>query len=65
MSKRAGGVPLKERCMVCNHILKRRKWRRAGIGPACAEKLARGYAGIQLNAFEPIPEVVKKTTETS
>jgi uncharacterized CHY-type Zn-finger protein len=51
---------LKEvRCDVCNHLLKRRKYRKVKLGPRCAEKLASGYAGIQLNAFEPLPEVAK------
>ena len=49
-----------ERCLVCNHQLKRRRYRKAGMGPTCARKLAEGYAGIQLKAWEPPPEVVCK-----
>lgn len=45
--------------MVCNHPLKRRKYRRAGMGPRCAEKLAAGYTGIQLKAWEVVPEALK------
>jgi hypothetical protein len=40
------------RCAVCNHHLKRRKYKKAGVGPKCAERVANGYAGIQLRAFE-------------
>lgn len=41
------------RCLVCNHRLKRRKYRKVKLGPTCARKLASGYAGIQIKAFEP------------
>jgi uncharacterized CHY-type Zn-finger protein len=58
MKKRRGTLRV-VRCIVCNHQLKRRKYRKTGIGPRCAEKLRNGYAGIQLKAFEPIPEAAK------
>ena len=54
-----GGRSLKEvRCLVCNHKLKRRKYRKAQLGPTCQRKLENGYAGIQLRAFEPYPALV-------
>ena len=40
------------RCAVCRRPLKRRKSRKAGIGPTCMEKLRGGYSGIQLEAFQ-------------
>ena len=42
-------------CLVCNHQLKRRKYRKLGIGATCRRKLEGGYSGIQLKAFEPVP----------
>ena len=38
------------RCRVCHRPLKRK--RRGNIGRLCRRKLAAGYAGIQLKAFE-------------
>jgi len=49
------------RCLVCNHRLKRRKYRKVRIGPGCAIKLKNGNTGIQIKAFEPVPEICKKT----
>jgi hypothetical protein len=56
-----GGRSLKEvSCLVCGHHLKRRRYRKSGMGPTCARKLAEGYTGIQLKAWEPAPELVTK-----
>ena len=48
------------KCLVCDHTLKRRKWRKLGMGQVCQAKLRRGYTGIQLKAFEPLPECILK-----
>jgi hypothetical protein len=40
------------RCVVCNHELKRRKYRKDRIEPTCKDKVQKGFAGIQLKAFQ-------------
>ncbi|MDD4875852.1 MAG: DUF6011 domain-containing protein [Dehalococcoidales bacterium] len=44
--------PPAHRCLICGRKLKRRKYRRAGMGPRCRERLEKGFAGIQIKAFE-------------
>ena len=47
-----GGHSVKEvRCVVCQHLLKRRKHRKVGVGPTCMKKLQNGSVGIQIEAF--------------
>lgn len=50
-AKKWGG---KTHCVICGRRLTRRKWRKLGMGLRCREKLLKGYAGIQLKAFEEI-----------
>jgi hypothetical protein len=44
------------RCKICHHPLKKRKYRKAGMGPRCAELFKAGFSGIQL----AIPGTEKK-----
>lgn len=56
--KRRRPVSKEVRCLICNRRFKRRKYRKIRMGPTCARKLADGYAGIQIKAFEPLPSVI-------
>lgn len=47
-----GGGMKEVLCAVCKRPLKRRKYRKAGVGPACLKKLQNGTTGIQMEAFK-------------
>jgi hypothetical protein len=66
-NQRGGGSVKEVRCLVCNHLLKRRRYRKAGMGPVCGEDIALGamYACPSLSPEERIRTALEAAEQFS